>query len=287
MSDPAAAARRTTNCAADPLVGANFDNPLTSNFTGRTGGNPELSEETSDTLTVGAVITPRFIERFTFTVDYWDIDIEKAIQQVAGADILRGCYDGATLDPTFCSQFTRISDPASGFFGGLNFMQTGQINFAALQTSGWDMELLYDFDLFDGNITLRANATYLEDLLEFRSAFDPTTADDEKGEIQRPEWAGNFSATWANDRLTFGYQARYMGDQLHRLVEENAALSFDNANTGSLWIHSVSGNFEISDMFTVYGGIQNLTDEEPFQTQPSFPTGLRGTYFFAGLTATL
>ena len=78
-----------------------------------------------------------------------------------------------------------------------------------------------------------------------------------------------------------------MGDQLHRNVEANAALSFDNANTGSLWIHSVSGNFEISDMFTVYGGIQNLTDEEPFQTQPSFPTGLRGIYFFAGLTATL
>ena len=286
-SDPAAAARRTTNCAADPLVGPNFDNPLTSNFPGRTGGDPDLDEETSDTLTIGAVITPRFIERLTFTIDYWDIDIEKAIQQVAGEDILRGCYQGPTLDPTFCSQFTRISDTSSGLFGGLNFMQTGQINFAALQTSGYDMEVLYDFDLFDGNITLRANATYLDELLEFRSAFDPTTADEEKGEMQRPEWAGNFSATWANDRLTLGYQARYMGDQLHRLVEENAAASFDNANSGSLWIHNVSGNFVISDRFTVYGGIQNLTDEEPFQTQPSFPTGLRGIYFFAGLTATL
>jgi iron complex outermembrane receptor protein len=149
------------------------------------------------------------------------------------------------------------------------------------------MEAVYDFDLFDGSMTLRANATYLDELLEFRSAFDPSTSDDEKGEMQRPEWAGNLSATWGNGSLTLGYQARYMGNQFMRLVEENAAASFDNANTGSLWIHNVSGNYTISDRYTVYGGIQNFTDEEPFATQPAFPTGLRGAYFFAGLTVTL
>ena len=239
VSDPATAARRTANCAADPLVGANFTNPRTSNFPGETGGNPDLSEETSDTLTIGAVITPRFIEGLTFTVDYWDISIEDAIQQIGGIDILRGCYDGPGLDPTFCNQFTRVSDPASGLFGGLNFMDTGRINFAALETSGYDFEAIYNFDLFDGSLSLRANATYLDKLLEFRSAFDPSTSDDERGEMQRPEWAGNFSATWGNENLTFGYQARYMGNQLMRLVEVNEAASFDNGTTGVLWIHNV------------------------------------------------
>ena len=287
VSDPATAARRTANCAADPLVGANFTNPLTSNFPGQTGGNPDLSEETSDTLTIGAVITPRFIEGLTFTVDYWDISIEDAIQQIGGIDILRGCYDGAGLDPTFCNQFTRISDPASGFFGGLNFMDTGRINFAALETSGYDFEAIYSFDLFDGSLSLRANATYIGELLAFRSAFDPSTSDDERGEMQRPEWAGNFSGTWGNENLSFGYQARYMGNQFLRLVEANEAASFDNGTSGVLWIHNLSGNYVISDMFTVYGGIQNLSDEQPFATQPSFPTGIRGRYFFAGVTATL
>jgi len=286
-SDPATAAQRAANCAADPLVGAGFNNPLTSNFPGRTGGNPDLIEETSDTLTVGVVVTPRFIEGLTFTVDYWDIEIEDAVQQVAGEDILRGCYDGPALDPTFCNQFTRISDPTSGFFGGLNFMETGQINFAKLQTSGYDAEIIYDFDLFNGGVTLRANATFLDELLEFRSALNPDLADDETGEMLRPEWAGNFSASWANERLTLGYQARYMGNQLHRTVEDNAAASFDNANSGVVWIHNVSGNYSISDRYTVYGGIQNLTDEQPFATQPAFPTGVRGAYFFAGVTVTL
>ena len=285
--DPVIKANRTANCAADPLVGPNFDNPLTSFFVGEAGGNPDLSEETSDTLTVGAVVTPRFLEGFTLTVDYLDIEIEDAIQQVSGTDVLRGCYDGPTLDPTFCSQFTRVSDPTSGFFGGLNFLRTGQINFAKLQASGYDFEAIYDFDLFNGNVTLRANATHLDELIEFRSAFDPTTGNVETGEMLAPEWAGNFSATWSSQSLTFGYQAEYMGNQFHREVESFNAESFDNGTSGVKWTHNLSGNFEISDRYTVYGGIQNVTDEEPFATQPSYPTGLRGRYFFAGVTARL
>ena len=83
------------------------------------------------------------------------------------SDILRGCYDGESLDPTFCSLFTRISDPNSGFFGGLNFLQTGQINFAKRETSGYDMELIYNFDLFAGDFMIRANA---EGRIPFRVA---------------------------------------------------------------------------------------------------------------------
>jgi len=259
---------------------------LTSNFPGVRGGNPDLTEETSDTLTLGVVIQPRFLEGLLLTVDYWDIEIKDAVQQVAGEDILRGCYDGASLDPTFCDLFTR-NPLGGGFGGGLNFMQTGQINFAALQTSGYDMELIYNFDLFNGEMQIRANATYLDELLFFRSALDPTLADDEKGEMQRPEWAGNLGLRYGTDRWSLRWAARYMGDQLHRTIEVNAEESFDNARTGTLWMHTVSGVYEISDRWRVHAGIDNLTDEQPFATQPSFPTGLLGRYFFGGVTYSL
>ncbi|MGH8168133.1 MAG: TonB-dependent receptor domain-containing protein, partial [Woeseiaceae bacterium] len=287
VSDPATAAQRAANCAADPLVGPNFQNPLTSNFPGVQGGNPDLTEETSDTTTFGIVVSPRFLEGLTFTVDRWEIEIEDAIALIDDEDILRGCYDGPALDPTFCDLFTRISDPISGFFGGLNFLQTGQVNYAALETSGYDAEVLYDIEAFGGTVSLRANATWLDELVEFRSALDPTLGDDEKSEMLRPEWAGNFNARWITDRLTIGYYGRYLGNQLHRLVEENEAESFDNAWSGSLWIHDLSGSFAINESYTIYGGIQNVTDEDPFITQPSFPTGTRGRYLFFGVTATL
>jgi len=287
VSDPATAAQRAANCAADPLVGPGFQNPLTSNFPGVTGGNPDLSEETSDTVTAGLVFTPSIWEGFSFTFDYWSIEIEDAVQVVAGEDILRGCYDGPNLDPTFCSLFTRIADTNSGFFGGLNFMQTGQVNFASLNTSGVDMEILYNFEAFGGGITLRANATRLDAFDEFRSVIFPDLADDEKGEMQKPEWAGNIGARWDNENWSLDYTGRYMGTQLHRTIEANEAASFDNARTGILWMHNLSASYTFSDRYRLYGGIHNITNEQPFATQPNFPTGLRGRYVSLGFTATL
>ena len=287
VSDPETAANRTANCAADPLVGPNFTNPLTSNFPGVTGGNPNLIEEESDTLTVGLVFTPGFLEGLTLTVDYWDIEIVDAISTIEEEDVLRGCYDGPALDPTFCSQFTRVSDPTSGFFGGLNFLQTGQINFAALETSGVDTEATYNMDAFGGELRLRANLTFLNDLTEFRSALEPTLGDVETGEIQLPEWSGNLSVRWGMDDLTFDYHARYVGNQTHRSVEESSIASFDNPVTGVLWMHDISASWQLNDTLTFYGGVQNVSDEQPFDTQPSFPTGIRGRYLFFGVTATL
>ena len=287
LSDPETGAQRQANCAADPNVGPGFTNPLTSNFPGVTGGNPELSEETSDTNTIGIVLTPRFAPGLLITADYWDIEIESAIQEVSGTDVLRGCYDVPPADfdlgAGFCTDFRRESDPNDGFFGGLRFLRTGQTNFAKLQTSGVDLEIVYGFGLFAGDLVIRANATYLEDYLAFRDALNPDVSDQEKGEIELPEWAGNLSLTWSNDNWRVAYSGLYTGNQLHRTVEVNEAASFDNANTGSLWGHTISGSYSFNDQLTIRAGIDNFTDEEPFATQPSYPVGPRGRFFFAGL----
>lgn len=287
ITDPTKLANRMANCAADPLVGPGFVNPLTSFFVGQSGGNPALFEETSDTTTIGLVFTPRFLEGLTVTVDWWEIEIEDAVQTIEASDVVNACYDGPSLDPTFCNKFTRVSDPTSGFFGGLNFLTTGQINLASLETSGIDFEAVYTTDLFGGVATFRLNGTWLDELEEFRSATNPTLGDIETGEMLRPIYAGNFNARWSRDRLTLDYQARYMGNQTHNLVEEDAVSRHDNATTGILWIHDISASYEVSEMFTVYGGVQNFTDEQPFDTQVSFPTGIRGRYGFLGVTAHL
>jgi outer membrane receptor protein involved in Fe transport len=54
-----------------------------------------------------------------------------------------------------------------------------------------------------------------------------------------------------------------------------------------MWIHDLSGSFAVNDTYTVYGGIQNIADEQPYDTQPSFPAGSRGRYLFLGITASL
>ena len=42
------------------------------------GGNPNLGAESADTITFGVVVNP--IDDLTFSVDYWDIEIEGTIR---------------------------------------------------------------------------------------------------------------------------------------------------------------------------------------------------------------
>ena len=55
-------------------------------------GNPGLSEETANTFTLGAVLTPNLgLGRFSATVDYYDIDIKDYVVAL-----------GAQYDPSRC-----------------------------------------------------------------------------------------------------------------------------------------------------------------------------------------
>ena len=63
------------------------------------GGNPNLTEEDAETLTVGIVVEPEMIEGLTFSVDYFDIEIEDAIAAFGGGanNVLTTCYDADML----------------------------------------------------------------------------------------------------------------------------------------------------------------------------------------------
>jgi outer membrane receptor protein involved in Fe transport len=75
------------------------------------GTNPNLQEETSDSLTIGAIIQPRFIPGFSLTVDYYDIKVKNIIAAASAQQIVNGCYDQPTLDNQFCRLFQRFAGP--------------------------------------------------------------------------------------------------------------------------------------------------------------------------------
>ena len=72
-------------------------------YNGLLGGNPDLIPEKATTKTVGVVLQPRFLPRFAFTVDYWNIDLKKAIQGFGADAILQDCIDNTTdhTNPAF------------------------------------------------------------------------------------------------------------------------------------------------------------------------------------------
>lgn len=257
-----------------------WNNPLTGRFSGVSGGNPTLEPETADTLTVGAIIRPRFVDGLSLTVDYWDIKIEDAIDAVAAADILRGCYDSASYpNVPFCSQFTRRAD------GGLNFLRSGEQNFAKLEARGIDFATNYEINLGANTFGARLVGSYQEKLDRFFNPSDLADVDPELREIQSPKLSGNLLLSWERGPAALGFQTSYQSKQSVDEIEDVLAGIYGDAGYfNDTYIFDVNGSYEVRENLSIYGGVNNIADEEPFAIETAWPVGPRGRFVFAGIT---
>jgi len=136
-------------------------------YNGQVGGNPNLDPETSDTYTLGAVLTPSFLPGFNLSIDYFDIKVKDYISGIGADVIINRCVD--TLDPFFCDLVQR-DDAGSIWLSSNGFVRDTTLNTGALRTKGLDVNANYRTDLDAiglqdmGAITLNFVGTYLDDL---------------------------------------------------------------------------------------------------------------------------
>ncbi|MDX1405275.1 MAG: TonB-dependent receptor [Woeseiaceae bacterium] len=274
---------RAANCAADGIP-VGFQDPLSARFSGVTSGNADLLEEEADTITFGFVLTPTFLEGLTVSIDYWDIEIKDAIEFVSDQDIVDNCYDSANFPNQFCGQFSRIRDPNSAQFLGLNFLRQTQLNFGKIESDGVDFAVDYVFELGASTFDVGVQGTVVNKLDEFFDPGDPTAIDDELGELRRPELAGTAYLGWSFGPVYVRWQSLYMDKQTLADVEiDTVAIRFGaNGFSDDFWSHDLSANWDFNDNLRFYGGINNITDEIPFLTETAYPVGPRGRYFFLG-----
>lgn len=297
--NPGLAANYQGNCVTalqaigvDPFDASgaySFADPLSAAFGGLQGGNPNLTEETAETITYGFVYEPSFLEGFNITVDYWDIEIDDAIESVTAQNIVDGCHEGSTLNPLFCNSFTRNTDPTSAQFGGFTFLQSSDINFAQLQTDGYDITANYTFDISDHNFEVSVTGTKVNDINFFTNPSDLSDVNPELTEINRPEIAGNVFLGWNWGDLSVGWQSQYLGEMLESGLEVETANTLYGRSVlkGDTWIHDLNATYLWSDKLTVFGGINNVTQEVPFITTNAFPASPRGRMMFLGANYTL
>lgn len=256
-----------------------FADPLTAAFGGVTGGNPNLQEETAETTTIGFVYQPGFLDGFSLSLDYWDIQLEDAINAVSGQNIADGCYQGSGLNDQFCSLLQRSSDT-----GGFIFMNSTSINFAKRETSGYDFSIGYVFSIEEHEFDFGITGTKVDELNDFTNPLDLTDVDVELGEIRRPELAGNVTLDWTYGDLKVGYQAQYVDSMLLGFLEIDTArdLYGDSVFQDEMWIHDLNVRYNLDDNLQVYGGINNISDEEPYITNFAYPVSARGRSVFLG-----
>lgn len=239
------------------------------------GGNPDLQEEVSDTVTLGLVWQPDYIDGLDVTVDYYNIEIEDAISVLGGGvnNVLDICYNQiGELDSAFCGAITRRPD------GNVDIVQVLNENIAALETEGVDVAANYrmplEFGLRGGNDSSNLSFQYRA---TFLSKFDSTPTvglplvNNCEGTFgntcgtPRSEYQHNLRTTWQSGPATLSLLWRYLGetddDRLKNADVDAASLAVPKIDAINYF--DLAGSWQFNEQFRLNVGIRNLFDQEP------------------------
>lgn len=128
-------------------------------------GNPALKQEKGKSLTLGMVLTPKSIaalRNFSFTADYFRIEVENSIDAPPRQFILDQCYGNG--DKAFCKFVKRRPVPVgSNSAGSIEFVDAVQENSGGKFREGIDFTTSYAGTLGAGRLQASATWTHLID----------------------------------------------------------------------------------------------------------------------------
>ena len=279
---------RRANCqalfAANPAYGAlaTFQDPA-ENFTRAlitTGGNPDLRNEISDTVSFGFVLQPAILPGLTIVADRIDIELEDGLSAFTVQNFAETCYDTSPQPADICATFTRLAAPDGlSPAGTIVTGRTTTFNAGVIKFRGEVYNINYQFQpgaLGRFEVGLEAMHTGLLTTSVTGTTFtrtDDTTA--------QPDWSARLDLRWTQGPWRASYQLVYLSDVLRvaNATVENDPNPFVDQNV----THNLSGQYDFGQ-FQVRAGINNLTDEEP-----SYPTlnygDIIGRQWFLGLRA--
>lgn len=275
---------RRANCealfAANPGYGplATFQDPA-ENFPSALvtrGGNPDLENEISDTLTYGIVLQPRFVAGLTIVADRIEIDLEDGLSFFTPQNFLATCFDSSPQPAEICAITTRNSVGAVVASSAVTF------NAGSIRFEGETYNINYTRRLKDGawgDLRLNLEATHVALLETSVTGVDLTRTD---GSATQPDWRARFDAQYERGPMQFNYTLSYLPET--NVVREATIENNPNPVLAANYRHSVSAQYDVTDFLSIRGGVENLTDEGP--SYPSIFYGdILGRQYFLAATA--
>jgi len=241
------------------------------------GGNPELEAEEADTLTFGMVYTPNWLEDFSLTVDYYEVEVENAVDKPDPVTVINNCYNSANLSHPDCARIGRNAQGNVVRFEVLNE------NLGLLETSGVDISAAYAIDTDFGRVSVNWMGNYLIEYKETDQAGQTVEYTDRIGN-DISDWAGfprirsNLSLSLAQENWDIGLSHRY----IHEADAEPLLKVYGDVieEVDAVHYFDLTGSINIG-AFTIIGGIENLTDQEP-EYIPSVSTNTSTVYDWMG-----
>ena len=255
------------------------------------GGNPLLEPEESDTISFGAILSPAFLDGLIVSLDYYNIEVENAIDNVPQRFTLDQCLE--TGDSFWCDNVVRSPGSGSLWVSDDGFIRATNVNIGKFEREGVDVQIAYGFDIGDmGEIDLNLVGTAL-----LTADTQPTPASDvveckglwENGQCVGafPEWAHTLRATWATPwDADISLLWRYTG-----AVDDAGGRG---ADWGAYSWLDLAGNWQMNDSTLFRVGINNVFDRDPPMSSdvgngpgngnvfPGYYDAL-GRYLFAGV----
>ena len=267
-----------------------------------TGGNSGLTEERTNTWTVGVVLTPEFVPGLTVTADWYSITLEDAISQFGGSvqGVFDLCAQSDDVNSDFCQAIPRR--PSGSAVGVVSLNE----NVSFFETSGLDLQVNYLFDLGDvgldnaGTLNLNGNFTWVREwLLTPTDISEPIECAGRFGSgcgqtfsgFPTPDLRSVVRTTWSQGPYQVSLRWRWTGGLQDTDPDGDAAIP----EVSGQHYFDLTGTYDIDERFQIRLGVENLTNNTPprvgdRQTDANTLVPLfdvLGTRFFAAFTAKL
>lgn len=280
ISDPCngATGQAATNCIAQGVPNpATFEQANTQIST-RTGGNLNLTPETSKSITAGVVYSPTWAEnsgwsqKLDFDLTFWKIKVEDAIQAPDAQTQLDRCV--ATNSPTFCTGIVR------GISGDIISFNNTLTNLGTIDTQGYDIGVNWmSPDWGWGTLGASLSTTYVDKysaVANDTGLAEPLTVGVEVADRAINKWRTTASLSWASESWSARWTARYLSGLTENCNPDltgagavcsnpNADLSGGTNHLGATTFHDLRVNWKlpVSFDFTLSAGVNNLFAKDP------------------------
>jgi iron complex outermembrane receptor protein len=270
-------------------------------------GNVALRPEEADTTTIGFVLTPAKLDnRFRFSADYYEIEIQNGIQGGNEMRVIANCYN-IGQDCQYIQGNTPAVSP-NGFPGFLDITDTLALNYNArsYEASGIDLAADYTIPLNAGAIMLRLLSTHAIETVVTTpptTPGQPDTVRDISGQTGgdtgffsdwagSPDWVHNLVVTYSRDAFMFTAQGQYITSgtiDKQTPKSDPTQAGYNPALVGSVTNNQTSSHFTLNlnasynfdlgnSMLEVFGNIDNVLDEDP-QFSSGAVGGMNAIYF--------
>lgn len=242
------------------------------------GGNANLSEETSDSYTIGLVVQPRFIPGLSITADYFNFKIEDAIATRGGGlnSTLNLCYNVVQdINSPFC-QLIVGSRAGNGAITTANPPVLVQDNTAKLEVSGIDLQISYGtsipFSLFTDTGEQRLQLSFIGTWNEKNDLY-PVQGFDTVNECAgrfgatcgepTPEFKWTSRASFIDGPVTTSIRWRHVGS----VTDDDDGLDYTQFNgiekIDAYDLMDLTFSYAANESLTITAGVNNLFDTLP------------------------